>query len=449
MVSSGSPLSVRELPDFQQLEQHLLAEGWSSTAIPAAAVRFHTFQGTHDAPCRHLRCETGSVLLLLGLEAVRLPQREELFPRFLNLPLEARLALSYARSLRTVDWLLLSTRERVELYRLPEEHCELRAVTLRDWREQLQPLLASLARGRDQYLIAEAPHQPEAESLRGWLRHWSIQLGAALHEPAALAEHILWKWIVALQLARRRNEEFDGWGLGLRSAESSGKRIPTVAYDAASATDDLVRRLASFDEAVVSGLFLGDVDDQLARLHRLDETALADRLRAELLMHSQNRFEPETVAWLFTNLDREQEGWRREVRGVEPIRRRLHLEGWQVLRPLVCEVDRFGLTAALRDLETLAFHLQGLRDARGAAPLEPPVSQLDLFRANPVGVAEGSLVDPLNYLFGEAFRVRGVPEEEQFGVALSLLLKSFSLAARLGWPLGAVDTLDLIFTDAD
>ena len=166
-------------------------------------------------------------------------------------------------------------------------------------------------------------------------------------------------------------------------------------------------------------------------------------------MNSQNRFEPETVAWLFTDLDREQEGWRREVRGIEPIRKRIGLDGWSVEHPLVCDIGHFGLTAALRDMEALALFIHECRELTQNESGELPLVQPDLFRPAPRGVnSRGELTDPLNYLLGCALRVEGVPAAERMGVGLVLTLKALSIASRLGWPIERFDSIDCIFEKA-
>lgn len=444
-MSPTEPTLAGRLPGFEQLAGRLDACHWrpGASASFGEQVWFQTFQGRHLTPCRRFENEAGRGMLLIGLPQIHQPPREELFARFLNLSMESRMALSLARWSGEADWLLLLTADRLDLFSLPEESCCFYASNDREVTEQLMPMLASIGCGRD-WIGGGFPHQPEAETLSGWLRYWSLQLGASIEEPPASAEHILWKWILMLQLARRtHNSEPDaGWGIvcGLDGG------ILTIAYDAVGATQDLTRALAFFEMNFKTGLLGGDVGQQLRRLQRLDETALIDRLRAELLMNSQNRFEPETVAWLFTDLDREQEGWRREVRGIEPIRRRIGLDLWAVEHPLVCDIAHFGLTAALRDMESLALYLHECRELAQNEPGRPPLVQPDLFRPAPRGVNDrGELIDPLNYLLSCALRVEGVPPAERTGVGLVLLLKAISIAARLGWPIDRIDTIDQVF----
>ncbi len=442
MISPPHDPLADPLPGYGAIVERLEAARWrAAPRFPLEGqVRIQTFQGGHDAPCRRFENEAGRGLALVGLESVRLPGRDELFPRFLNLPLECRLAIELTRAAAATDWLLLLTAGRLELIRLPEESCRQWAGGGESFRRELAPMLALLGRGGEEWHGARQPSQPEAESLTGWLRHWSLQLGAALVEPPVTAERILWQWVLMLQRARHGGGSAGAREWGLRLGGAAGH--PTIVYDAPSATEDLTRQLTNFEDHFESTLLAVQLDELPARLEALDETTLLDRLRAEMLMHTQNRFEPETVAWLFTSLEREQEGWRREVRGVEPIRRRLQLDGWLVERPLLCDIGHFGLTAALRDLEALALFLHETRELTGAADAVQP----DLFRGAPRGVnRRGELFDPLNYLFSEALRVVGVPPSQRGGVALTLLLKALSVAARLDWPATRVDSLDRIF----
>lgn len=444
MNPTSEPMQGR-LPGFEQLAARLNACHWRPGAAASFGeqVWFQTFQGRHLAPCRRFENEIGRGMLLIGLPQIHQPPHDELFARFLNLSIESRMALSLARWSGEADWLLLLTADRLDLFSMPEESCRFSASNDHEVTEQLAPMLASIGRGRD-WIGGGFPHQPEAESLNGWLRYWALQLGASIEEPPASAEHILWKWILMMQLARhtQSSQPDEGWGI-VCGREGD---ILTIAYDAVGATQDLTRHLASFELSFRTEILGGDVGQQLRRLQRLDETALIDRLRAELLMNSQNRFEPETVAWLFTNLDREQEGWRREVRGVEPIRRRIGLDGWAVEHPLACDIGTYGLTAALRDMESLALYLHELRELAQNDSDRPPLVQPDLFRPAPRGVNDrGELVDPLNYLLGCALRVEGVPEPERTGVGLVLILKALSIASRLGWPIEKIDAIDRVF----
>jgi hypothetical protein len=437
------------IPTVTELLSELRRCGWreESTREGPEEFFFQTYQGGHIAPGRRLAGETGANLLLIGLNQVVLPADDELYQRFLNLPLEARMALTLAHRKGGLDWLLLLTRGRVELYRLPEETRECLACGGGEFQAEMLPALAALARGADAGLRSGPQPLPGAESLRGWLRHWSLQLGSAIEVPAETVERALWQWILMLQAARRQEGSEAGAHWGLVCEPQAGRW--SVAYDALSTTDDLCRHLERFEDSFVSRIFELDRPELVRRLRRLEETSLLERLRAELLMQTQDRFEPETAAWLFTDLDHEQEGWRREMAGVGPVRARIAHDGWTIYRPLVCDVGRYGLTAALRDVERLAHYLndqgQFARRRRAENPAAP-VGQPDLFRSAPRGIGpRGQLDDGLNYLFGEALRLQGVPPEMRFGVGVVMLLKALALAPRLQWPFLGIDTLDLAF----
>ena len=440
------------LPDFAGLVREVECCGWEISPIPAfeGELFFRTFQGGQQAHWGAMKSTGGRRLLVIALEQVKLPGEDELFPRYLNLSLEERMALAFARLAGPCDWLLYLTRGRVDLYRLPEETGELRAVTQAEFQANLLPELAALARGRHEALRNGPRHLPGADSLRGWIRHWTLQLGSALEDAPDRVEQLIWKWILMLQLARRSQppETAGGWGLSCLHEQDWW----IVAYDAQRTTDELCEALTAFDQTFRSSLFEETGVEQMARLRRLEETAIIDRFRAELLMQSQDRFEPETVAWLFTDLAREQEGWRLEVSGVEPIRRRLAHESWNVYRPLICDVDRHGLTYALRDFDRLAQYLNDqllfMRERRAGGP-EQAVGQPDLFKPNPRGVGPtGQLDDPLNFIFAEALRLEAVRDQDRFGVGITFLLKALALLPPLGWPFFGIDTLDQIFTGA-
>jgi hypothetical protein len=451
MVLPQDPAVASALPSYGRLADEVERCGWQRAPHEALrqSVLFRTFQGGHAAACDRFGNEQGQFLLLVNLESVRLPGDEELFPRFLDLALEERMALALARTLGGVDWVLLLTQGRLELLRLADEVSEYRVGECEDFESALLPGLTALARGRARGGQIGHRQLPGAESLGGWIRHWSLQLAAAFEDQADHVERVIWKWILMLQVTRRmEGGEAAGGGWGLRCEPDEGRW--SVGYDAISATEDLCRALESFDQNFPTRRLESEEEPFLARLRRLDETSLIDRLRAELLMHSQNRFEPETVAWLFTDLAREQEGWRREVRGVEPIRKRIQMDGWTVYGPLVLDVGRYGLTAALGDTDRLADYLNELNlferrrqlGERAAAATRQP----DLFCPNPRGIGPtGQLDDGLNYMFGETLRLRGVPGDQRFGVAVTFLLKALALAPRMGWPFLGIDTLDRIF----
>jgi len=443
------PSLASNKPDLARLVRELTRCGWYEAPLDIleGELYFRTFQGGQVAPCLRFGSEKGRHLLLIALEQVALSGEEELFPHFLNLAMETRMALAAARLLGQPDWFLFLTRESVELYRMPEEVCEQRAATEKEMEEELLPALAALAQGREGGISLGARHLPGAESLGGWIQHSTVQLAAALKAPTAAVERMLWKWILMLQVARRSegSEALGGWGLTCERQEGRW----TIAYDAVSATDDLCRALEAFDQSFATRLFAYESAEQTQWLRGIEESSLVDRLRAELLMQSQERFEPETIAWLFTDLAREQEGWRREVAGAEPIRQRFSHDGWTIFRPLVADVGRYGLTAALRDAERLAQvlgdHNLYIQQRRKNDP-QGPLSQPDLFHQNPRGIGPGGeLDDGLNYLYGEALRVAGVAPERQFGVGVTFLLKALALGAKMEWPFLGLDTLDRLF----
>lgn len=447
--SAGPAASSLDALAPSWLRNEVLQSGWQAADLAEldAGVHFHTFQGRHLATCSTFRNAADDRLLLVDLASIQLPDEKDLFPHFVDLAMEERMVLALAHTVGSVEWVLMRTHGRIDLLRTAGEAAEYRVSTREEFEGILMPALTAMARGR-QYRAPGGGHQlPEAESLGGWIRHWSLQLAPALELPPDEATRLVWRWLLMLQ-SKRRTEgcEAIGGGWGLRCSFDEGHW--TVSYDAVSAIDDLRHELARFDEFFSTRLLELSAADLDRRIDLLADTSLLDRLRAEMLMHRQNRFEPETVAWLFTDLAREQEGWRREVRGVEPIRRRMHLDGWTVYAPLMFDVRRYGLTAALSDIDRLADHLHELnlyerqrRAAQGGA------RQPDLFHPNPRGIdAEGLLADGINFMFGEALRLRGVATDERFGIGITLLLKALAIAARLGWPATPIQTLDAVFS---
>ena len=443
----------RWAPGFTDLAAEVERCGWLPAPVPGpqGELRFRTFQGEQLADRRLYANDAGRRLLVIGMEQVTLPKDEDLFPRFLNLSLEARMAIVFARANVRADWLLLLTKGRLDLHRLSEEVREHRAMDAAEFQGGLLPQVAGLARGRDEAVRAGPSQLPGAESLRGWMRHWTLQLAPALELPPDAAEQILWRWIIMLQFARRgkTSEAEGGWGLDCAPTNGNGT---ILSYDAQSATEDLIRALETFGETFYSDLFVRPDEALLDRLRGMEESSILDRLRAELLMQTQDRFEPETVAWLFTDLAREQQGWRHEVAGVEPVRRRLRHEGWTVYRPLICDLERDGLTFTLRDAARLAHYLNDqmvFTQKRREEHPGDPVNQPDLFKQTLRGVApNGRLEDPVNYMFAEALRVANVPARQRFGVGVVLLLQAMALARRLDWPLEGIDTLDGVFSEA-
>lgn len=276
-----------------------------------------------------------------------------------------------------------------------------------------------------------------------------MQLGSALEIPREEAGRLLWRWILMLQAARRvdNTEATQGhWGLTARHKQ---ERLE-LAYDAVQTVEDLCHLLETFTLQFSTAIFPEPLAETVERLRALEDTTLLDRFRAELLMLAQSAFAPETVAWLFTDLAREQEGWRRELAGVEPVRKRLQHEGWFIYQPLVCDVGRHGLCAALRESERLAQHLNVLEHfQRQWSRPDPgaPLGQPDLFQSTPRGVsAVGELADPINYFFGNALRLTGVAPADRLGVGVTFLLHALALAQRLNWPFLGIDTLDEALT---
>lgn len=449
------------LPGFAPLLADLYAMGFAVApdpfALEATERPLHVRTSQGPRPARHalLADPAGRRLMVLTLEGWRPPEARELYAHYLSFPLEVRLALTAATH-AGADRLLLCSEDRLELYRLSDEQLESRARNHRDLESRLMPVLAGLGKGREATMPLGAQMLPEADALRDWLKQWVLQLGRELELPVESAEQLIWKWILALQFQRRGARLGDFWGLSLEPQDDAW----IVGYRGETATDDLIRAARAFDQHVRSFLF-DETDEMICtdglpladRIWRLEETTLLDRFRAELLMHAQVHFEPETVAWLFTDLNREQRGWQRELSGKPPLESRFQQEAWNVARPLTCEIEQHGLTAALTDAERLARHLASLDElarTRARRSGEPLGRQLDLFRPETRGVdTRGFLADGLNYLFGEALRLRGVAPEARFGVGVTMLLKGMQLAAGLGWPLERIDSVDRLFHPGD
>lgn len=441
--------AITRLPgDAGWVCRELEASGWIPEAREKGeeSIVIQTSQGAEVCLPRRLVNAKGRRLVVIVLQTLSHPPQANLFRRFLNLSLEARLVLWVARHHEAGDWLLLMTGERGDLFDLERETCLQQAETLQDWEEIMLPGLNALAGNRPNHLQPPPSHLSDARSLREWTDFWAMQLGASLEVAAEDAAQMLWKWILMLQRDRRVDptESAGRWGL---RCERFGDQW-TIHYDGMSATEDLCRVLERFEEDFVTGLFNDPGDLHIGWIGRLEETSMIERIRAELLMHTQSRFEPETVAWLFTDLSREQEGWRREVSGVTPVRKRFHHAGWSVYRPMISDVGRYGLTAALHDVQHLAQYLKEL-DVFTRHRLEAKhmvrLSQPDLFCQNPRGVGPtGTLDDGANYLFGEAYRLRNVPTDQLFGSGVVFLLKALDLTAQLQWPFLGIDTLDCL-----
>jgi hypothetical protein len=440
------------LADFHRLTQETRRCGWTpdESSVLKGELFFQTFQGGQVAPCQGYVNPAGQRLIVIALPDLLLPDHDSLFPRFVNLPLETRMVLAMVKLVGGYEWLLLTTRGRGELIRVAEETTECRAEREDAIQADLLPALAALARDRAAVMPGGASHLSGAVSLRDWIRHWALHLAPAIEQTPDETERIIWKWILMLQTIRRieGSEAAGDWGLRCKLVDGRW----SISYDALSATDDLCHALERFDQSFSTWLFDADVAGQIRRLRRLEETSLLDRLRAELLMHSQDRFEPETVAWMFTDLEREQEGWRREVAGVEPARKRIQHDGWTIFQPLTVDVAHYGLTAALGDADRLAHYLNDqhhfFSQRRKIEDEGPLTIQPDLFCPNPRGIGPGGLLDDgANYLFGEALRLRGVEPGRRFGVGVTFLLKGLALIQHMDWPFLGIDTLDRLFVD--
>jgi hypothetical protein len=438
--------------DLQLILRELERCGWKPATAPAAdpVEAFHFPGGVH-APARHLTSDRGAGLMTLDFGDAALAGREDLFPRFLDFPMEARLAMEALHDVAGVGHLLLISREEIVLVRVPQEAVEYRVRSMNEFESEMLPALVAKAGARGDRLQAVPSPMEEAQNLRGWLRHWGRQLSAQLDVTPEDCEKFLWKLILMLQAERRiEPREAPGrWGL---RRERRG-RDWSLSYDSLSTHEDLRRLLEDFEHTFSTRIFSGDADMHIGWLRSMEETSLAEQLRAELLMQSQLRFEAETVAWLFTDFEREQAGWRRDVAGLEPLSKRLTADGWQVLRPLVCDVQLHGLASALRDADRLAERwadysaFLSRHEPRGP---ESRFSQPDFFLGTPRGIGpSGELTDGVNFLFSESLRLTGVPAEDEFGVGLVFLLKALTFPAKLEWPFFGVDTLDRLWRSPD
>ena len=433
--------------------------------IGDGALFFQTARGGVRARTRLLRSERGDSLLMVDFGDFPLMGHEELFPRFLDQSMETRMALGAAWLIASARYVLLISAGRIELYRLPEEIQDYQVFSAREFEDELLPALAARSAGKSDDRRAKyegrAPslrHSPialhpspmeGAQSLRGWLAHWSQLLSAKLQVAPEDCEIFLWKLIIMLQTSRKtgKSEMLGGWGLGCEELGGTW----TLSYDSLNTQAELSRQLEDFDLTFSTRAFSGDADMHQKWLLDLEDTSLAEQLRAELLMHSRIKFEAETVAWLFTDMDREQEGWRLEVAGLPPLRKRIATEGWTVFDPLRCDIGRHGLGLALREIDRLAEHWSQYdaflhrRDTRDAQAV---FSQPDLFSGTPRGIGpSGHLDDAINFIFSESLRFTSVNPEEKFGVGVVLLLKALSLVHRFDWPFFGIDTLDRVWAD--
>ncbi|MBI3735397.1 hypothetical protein HY256_02670, partial [Candidatus Sumerlaeota bacterium] len=403
--------------------------------------------GSVRAAAEMFQSDRAAPLLVVDLGGTKLAGHDELFPRFLDLPLETRMILGAARVLSNAGHLLLLSAGRMELYRLPDEVREYNVLSGRGFEEELLPALLAKARGKSDGLGVLTGYLEDAESLRGWIKHWSRQIAAQIEIGLSDCEVFLWKLVLMLQMRRKtaKSELLGGWGLG---CEKLGD-IWSLTYDSINTHSDLAAVLDDFEKNFSSRIFSGDAEMHKQWLGALEETSLAEQLRAELLMRSQAKFQAESVAWLYTSMEREQEGWKREMAGLPPVRKRFHSQGWLVIKPLECDIARYGLEAALRDLDRLAGHwseydiyMRREQSARG----DETFTQPDLFLDAPRGVDRANLLeDPINFIFGHSLRLIGVEREQEFGVGLVFLLKALNLVQKHDWPFRGVDTLDKLW----
>lgn len=436
-----------QIPDFSLLIRELERCGWKRGRMGPleGELFFQTAHGGLRAPTLAMQTDAGETLLIIDFSEFELSGRDELFPRFLDFPMETRMALGAAGLVARAERVLLRGAEQIELYRLPDETQEYRATSARDFEDELLPILAARTRPKPDVPRLAIPSQEGSQALRGWLAHWSRRIAGALDVSGDEAARFLWKLILMLQTARKagKSEMLGGWGL---VCEKLGG-VWTLSYDSLETIADVARALDDFEHTFSTRHFPENAEQHKQWLARLDETSLVEQLRAELLMQTQVKFEAENVAWLFSQIDREQEGWRREVSGLAPVRKRFSFEGWQVIQPLECEVGRHGLSFALREFDRLAAHWNdyaALARAREAgAPTEPIATQPDLFRGMPRGISlRSQLDDGINFIFAESLRLTNVPPDEEFGVGVVMLLKALSVARRHEWPFLGIDTLD-------
>lgn len=442
--------SVSEsLPGLQLLMRELERCGWkpAPTGLIDGGFYFQTPAGGAQIVTHLFRPERGEPLLVVDFEDIPLAGQDELFPRFLDFPLEVRMVLGAARVLSTAGYVLILSRNRFELYRLPDETREYSVSTLRAFEDELLPALAAKARARGDNMRSFYNPMEGADSLRGWIQHWSRQISAQIEISIPDCEKFLWKLIIMLQVSRKvgKSEILGGWGLRCEQAES----VWSLGYDPVNTHAELARLLDEFDGSISSRIFSGDAEMHKQWLAAMDESTLAEQFRAEMLMHSQAKFEAETAAWLFTRVEREQEGWKHEIAGVPPVRKRLHSQGWAVLQPIVCDVSKYGLMTALREADRLAQHwheyeLFMRRDEAGHGEL---FSQPDFFFNSPRGVNQrNQLEDPINFILSSSLRLKGVEPHEEFGAGLVVLLKFLSFISRYDWQFHGIDALDCLWT---
>jgi hypothetical protein len=463
--------TLTQLPVYDEILHVLMESGWHSEKSNGLGRRYilRTFQGRQETEARILASACDVAMFVIDMEKVVLPPPEDLLDRFLNLPMEIRLALIPAHALNRkggmIDWVLIRTASRIDLLRLKTERIEC-LVTDRDgYEHELMPLLAGIMNGRRISTPFDMDNVSSADNLGHWIQHWSSQLGSASGVSPADAEHILWQWIVMLQLTRKLNEvELDDDTPGSQYPAASG--IPgywgfmqyqenadiLLTYDSTSATKDLCQLLIDFDRLFTSSCFRPVSEEYLQKLRMLDDTAILDRFRAELMMISRDRFEAETVAWLYTSLEEEQQGWRMEMQGLEPVRKRLKFEGWTVYQPLVCRIPEWGLSHCLLEMDRLARFIQERSDFQKGTlcrELDHVCTQPDLFNPSPSGTDHSGIMDdPASFLVGETMSLKGVDAADEFCVGLIVLLKTLGLIKTYGWEFRGIHTLDHIFQHA-
>ncbi len=424
--------------------------GWTATKSGLAGERFELpLSGLEVSASVHpYRNERSSILLVVDLGAGQLPTRRELFIRYLDFSIETRMILDAARKLAGANFLILLSDRRIELYSTETERLIEEAHSAREFEEGILPALIPRAAGSSEIQRALLGTQGETESLGGWLRNWAHKIGSHLEIAIADVETLIWKIILMLQLDRTvsaGHSQTGHWGLRREQTEQGWR----LSYDALSARDDLRLALETFDQTFSSRIFSGDAELHNQWFDALEETSLVEQFRTELLMLARFRFSADQVAWLFTNVEREQEGWRREVSGLTEIRKRLISRGWQVFDPLVADLAAHGLTSVLREADRVAEHWHDYAAYRRRIENEgraDAAEQPDLFLSRPRGVNErDQLVDPINFIFEESFRVGGVTATVEFSIGLCLLLKSLEWAERFDWPFAGVDALDRIW----
>lgn len=284
----SEPLSpaTDKLTDLPLLLRELERCGWKIVpeGSPDSLRELHFLSGSggiHAAAC-HLKADRGLSLIVADFGEVSLGGRDELFPRFLDFPLETRMALDVAHTLAPSGYLLLLSREDLSLIRLPREAVEYRVKTSREFEDELLPALVAKAGTRGDRLQSVPSPMEESLNLRGWLRHWGRKLAAQLEVSPDDCERFLWKLILMLQAGRKigGQERSDRWGIRKERAGATW----TLSYDSLSTLEDFQRLLEDFEHTFSTRIFSGDADIHSEWLRSIEETSTAEQLRAELLM---------------------------------------------------------------------------------------------------------------------------------------------------------------------